>query len=221
MLIEAIIRRFDQYRTGATPPSVRQTYLESLAVGQVEPPDFEMTRAGLRFDIGFLAVTGIAPVQAIPTTAAQWLIYNPGPKAIAFSEIGVVLVSGTAGAGIVVLGAIVGTGVRPATPPIAHSANIFTASRSTGGSQPTKNSAVIVAASQTLAASPPRGWRVLAESVSAATAILSVAAINRNLGGGLICPAGEGLALAVTSPTGTSPLYAPHAVWCELDTDLE
>lgn len=222
MLSEIIYRRFTQLKSLAKGmDGIRGTGMESVAVGQVEPTGFERTRAGLCFDIGFLAVTGIAPVQAIPTTAAQWLIYNPTQKAMAFDEIGMVLVSGTAGAGILVLGALVGQGTLPATLPTGNSANIFPATRSDGAGAPTKSSGAIIVASQTLANSPNRGWRVLAKSDTTNTAILSVAAINAELNGELIIRPGQGLALCTLSPAGTTPLYAPHGVWTELDTDIE
>ena len=219
-LIEGLIERFTQRRSAAGTGAVRLTGLASLAQADVEPQRFEMTRAGLRFDIAFGAVTGIAPVQTIPTTAAQWFIYNPSTdKSLVVEEVGAVLVSGTAGAGILVLGALTGPGTNPATLPTANSAAIGAKSRSSGGSNPAKSSAAIVVASQTLANNPT--WRCLAMNDNANTAILSVAAINDRVSGALIVPPGHGLALVVTSPAGTTPLYAPHLVWCEMTTDIE
>lgn len=222
MLIEGIFRRFTQLKAGQAQINPRITALESLALAQVEPARFETTRAGLRFDIGFLAVTGIAPVQATPTTAAQWLLYNASKtKVVVVEEIGAVLVSGTAGAGALVLGALCGPGVLPTTVPTANAAAIFTCPRHDGGVTVGKASGLVVVSGQTLAASPTRGWRALAFALTANTAILSAAAIATGLDGSLVIPPGQGLALCVTSPAGTTPLWAPHCVYTEFDTDLE
>ena len=82
------------------------TGLQSQVVAQREAARADLTRGGRRFAVGFLStVTGIAPVQTISTIAAQWLLYNPATatKSIFIDELGIVLVSGTAGAGIVLL----------------------------------------------------------------------------------------------------------------------
>lgn len=222
MLAELVYRKLGALKSLAKgSDALRGTTQDALAVCQTEAPGFELTRAGTKFDIGFLGVTGIAPVQAIPTTACQWLLYNPTQKMMAFDEIGMVLVSGTAGAGILVLGALVGQGTLPATLPTGNTANLFPASRSDGAGAPSKSSGIIIINSQTLANSPTKGWRVLAKSDTTNTAILSVAAINAELNGELIVRPGQGLALCTLSPAGTTPLYAPHAVWSELDGDLE
>lgn len=223
-MLDFIIRRFTTSRDDAR--DLRGTVLQSLAVAQVEAPDMERTRAGVTFDIGFASgVTGIAPVQAIPTTAAQWLLFLPAdttPSAVFIDEIGVVLVSGTAGAGIVLYGALVGAGSLPSTLPAQHAANVFTRPRADGKAQPQANSSLVVASGQTLAAAPPRGWAMLAKSGdSGATAILSTAVLNAELNGGICIRPGQGLALWVGSPAGTTPLFVPHCVYTEIQTDLE
>jgi len=220
MIAEFILNRFMPNQSGQFP--LRGTkQAGSLAVVNVEQEGLEMSRAGRRFHIGILSgVTGIAPVQAIPTTAAQWLIYNTdSAKSLVFDAIGALLASGTAGAGIVVLGAIVAPGTLPTTLPAANAANILP-SASNNGTQKSPSVAVIASA-QTLAAAPKGGWVGLAESVSAATAILSVACMNRDLRGKLIVPPLCGLALVVTSPTGTTPLYTPAGSWTEIELDNE
>ena len=204
---------------GQAELDLRATFTGSLAVDQAAPSEFELTRAGRRYSLGFLAVTGIAPVQAIPTTAAQWFFYNAhASRSCAIGEIGAVLVSGTAAAGILVLAGLTGPGSNPATIPTA-STTVF------GGQQnralATARGSLIVAASQTLAAAPPNGWVTMAKSDSAATGILSVAAINYNVSGRMIIPPGGGLAINVTSGVGTTPLFAPHLTWSELDVQLD
>src|SRR5271169_4039214 len=102
MEVMSKIRRFAIGKAGLSPIVIRATGTESLAVAQVESDGQEMTRAGRRFWLGrSAAVTGIAPVQTQATTAAQWAIWNnDSSKSYVFDHIGTVLVSGTAGAGI-------------------------------------------------------------------------------------------------------------------------
>src|SRR5437867_598944 len=101
MIIEGFARRFLALRSGKNQIEARFTHQESIAVGQVEPANFEMSRAGRRFWLGTSAgATGIGPVQAIPTTTAQWVIWNGDPSAAYFlEEIGMNLTSGTPGLG--------------------------------------------------------------------------------------------------------------------------
>lgn len=218
------IQRFQEFANAGAQQLIRATTIQSLAVGQVEAPGADMTRSGRRFEVGFLStVTGIAPVQTIPTTAAQWLLYNPATnaKTVFIDEIGTVLVSGTAGAGIVLLGGLVAGGTLPSSVPTSNATGIKTRPRNDGSVTTTRNSQLVIASSQTLAAAPTNGWTALAASDVANTAILSVVAINREVNGEIAIRPGQGLALVVTSPTGTSPLYVPHVVYSEYAADIE
>src|SRR4029077_6794095 len=99
MIFEGIYRRFQELRVAKGQIDARFTFTESLAVDQVGLPKQEMTRAGRRFYIGYnAAVTCLAPVQALPTTAAQWVIWNADSNAsYFFEELGAALLSGTPG----------------------------------------------------------------------------------------------------------------------------
>src|SRR5256885_8761286 len=108
MIFEGTYRRFIGLRNGKAQLDARITHQESLAVGQVEPANFEMTRAGRRFLLGIsAAITGIAPVQAIPTTAPQWVFWNADSVATYFlEEILMILTAGTPGLGGSLLGCL-------------------------------------------------------------------------------------------------------------------
>ncbi len=223
MLIEAIVSKLQTALGNAAAVALRLTANQSLAVAQVEPDGHELTRASRRFLMGPQSgVTGIAPVQALPTTAAQWLLYNPASntKTLFVEHIGILLVSGTAGAGIVLLAApcqqIGGVNTLPATLPTASAAGLATANANALSSF---GSALIVVSGQTLASAPK--WAPIAKSDSANTAVLSVGAENRDLRGRIAIPPGCGLALAVLSPAGTTPLYAPYGVHYEIESTLE
>ena len=211
----AKIRRFVISKAGLSPIVIRATGTESLAVAQVESDGQEMTRAGRRFFLGRSAsVTGIGPVQAQATTAAQWSIWNAdSSRSYVFDHLGVVLVSGTAGAGIFVDAAIY-------TSPVvngASAAGMTVASASNGG----PSSRAIITSAATIATPAAPVWYTVAKSDSANTAVLSVSAINYDLRGRLIVPPGQGLGIVVYSPAGSTPLFAPTACWSEVELDLE
>lgn len=183
-------------------------------VSQTESQGLEMSRAGRRFYIGqSAALTGIAPVQAMPTTAAQWVIWNTSlTKSMVFDSVGTYTTAGTAGAGSVLVGAII---TLPATTTTKSGITIASSSGSTQTSVALVNSGVTV----TSPAAP--AWRFLARALTADTAALNVTAVEPYVDGKIIVPPLRGLALSVIAPTGTSPLYAPTAEWVEIELDLE
>ncbi len=186
----------------------------ALRVSQTEPAGLELSRAGLRFAIGqSAAITGIAPVQDVPTTAAQWTIWNASTtKSLVFEQLGAYLEGGVAGAGTKV---VVAHFAAPAS--IATRTGLTLVSMSNSSS--TSSAFVNVSVSVTSPAAP--GWFFIASDDSANTAIVNVAAMNNHVDGKIVVPPLRGLALAVLSPTGTSPLFVPMAQWLEIELDLE
>jgi hypothetical protein len=183
-------------------------------VSQTEPEGLELSRAGRRFAFGHsAAITGIAPVQAMPTTAAQWVIWNTSlTKSLVFEMAGAYLVSGVAGIQSTVVGALI---ALPATTTTKAGITIASMSKSTASTVALINSGVTV----TSPAAPP--WFIIARDETPCTVVLNVMAFNDNLKGTLIVPPLCGLGLAVIAPSGTSPLYAPMAQWTEVELDLE
>lgn len=219
MDMQAWYRRFTALRMGTAPNNVRQTHQESLAVAQVEPPNFEMTRAARRFYLGnSAAATGIAPVQAIPTTAAQWVIWNPDTiMTYFFEEILMVLASGTPGLGGSMWGALI------SSPALTGSSNT---GLTTFGASSSGASKAIVKSSVTIATPAAPAWYLLADNEKNITAAAySTGYTNsfgrRDLAGALAIQPSQGLALAVVAPSGTTPLYIPQARWIEQETDME
>lgn len=186
----------------------------SVRVSQTEPEGLELSRAGRRFTIGqSAALTGIAPVQAVPTTAAQWVIWNASlTKSLVFEMVGMYCTAGTAGVGSTVMGAIVTLPANSAT-----KSGITVASMS--GSTATTNALINSGVTVTSPAAP--AWFMIARDNSPDTVLLNVLAFNDNLKGTLVIPPLRGLALSVVAPTGTTPLYAPMAQWTEVELDLE
>lgn len=219
MLIEGIVSRFQQKLGNLATAALRLTPgTGSLAVALAEGEGDEVSRAGTRFHLHSSAATGIAPVQALPTTAAQWLFYNPAssPVNVFFDLIGVWLVSGTAGAGATVLAAVCKAANVPATRPAASSAGIVLTNANPVSP---KSSQLIVVASQTLQGAP--GFKPLAWMNPAGTILGQTQMESADLKGRFMLAPDTGLALAVISPTGTTPLFAPYGIYREYAGDVE
>lgn len=221
MIFEGTYRRFTGLLGGKAALDARFTHQESLAMAQVEPENFEMTRAGRRFVLGIsAAVTGIAPGQAIPTTAPQWTLWNPDSKISCWlEELLMVLVSGTPGLG----GSLWVTDPFTAPATAAGQAAGFTAKSVSNGARASK---LLVKSGVTITAPAAPTWFQLDESRDGVTAAaFSTGYANgfgrRDLKGALCIPPLSGIGLAVIAPAGTSPLYAPLVRWVEQETDME
>ncbi len=220
-ILQAKFRRFTQLR-GQAPIDVRATSLESIAVAQVEGARDEACRAGIRFKFSSTLATGQAPVQTLPTTVAQFLIYNPGSNLVTafLDEIGMVMISGTTGgAGGVVLACSVPAGNIPATlPTLLASATVRNANPSSS-----RTSQLVIASNQTLATtSYTNNWWPLCNQLRTDTLTgqwqIGISGLD-----GIICIApGTGLALNLVSPVGTgSPTFAVYGTHREYAADME
>ena len=218
MIFEGVVRRFVGLKNGKAPIDIRITHQESVAVAQVEPPGFEMTRAGRRFHLGYngTAPTGIAPVQAFPTTAAQWVLWNPDlAKTYHVESVGAIVLSGTTGLGGQILAAVfqspAQTGAQVAGLGVMSASNSNTTSRA------------IIKASVTITTPAVPVWAPVAEQVGAAAVVGPASCImNRATGKTLLAiPPGFGLGLAILAPAGVTPLYLPIVEWIEQEADME
>lgn len=220
MIFEGTYRRFTALKGGKAALDARFTHQESLAIGQVEPASFEMTRAGRRFSIAYngTAPTGIAPVQAMPTTAAQWAIWNGenvGGKSYIFTTLGAMLFSGTKGLGGQLLASIFALPVQTG---LAQQTGVAIASHSGSAI----GSKAVIKSGITITNPAVPLWFPVAEDILAvATVGPGDALLNRNIEGRVILPPQTGLGLVVLAPAGTTPLYLPVAEWVELESDLE
>lgn len=209
-LLEGVIQRFTRKQGGDSP--LRLTEFQSLAVAQVEPPGFELARAGRMFwGGGQQGATGRAPVTAVPTTGAAFLLWNGEPdggRAIVPVNITLTQVSGTAAIGGAILAALTTTKVAAPTAATGY------ASASASGRGSTK---AVWADNQTLGATPT--WVALVGHGNPATT--TEGGITVQLPGGIVVPPGFGLALNHISGTGTTPLLTAFAVWAEIDAYLE
>lgn len=212
-VVELVQRRAPSF--GSHPLSL--TEWVSARMTQAEMEYHEETRQGLtKFFAPKNGVTGIAPVQAIPTTAAQWVLWNKDPyNTICLDELGVYLVSGTAGAGVVLLATPFQTPDQTATSMNAGM-GVWSGNGDAGGAPGAATStSLIIAASVTLTQPAAPYWYPIADNSANATAVGEGICANRLLKGKLMLPPKCGLALAVVSPTGTTPLFAPFGKFTE------
>jgi hypothetical protein len=218
------VRRWS--RTAGDDRQIRMTNFESQAVAQVEPPGVECTRAACRFLLGnSAAVTGIANVTALPTTAAQWALFNgeaAGGKTYYLEELGMFLTSGTPGVSGMLLACIY-SAPTIATGSFRAGCSIGPAGGVSGPTGSALNSRAIVAVSQTITNPAAPNWFPVATNPSPNVTAFAAQVFleHRNIQGRIAIPPQHALGLAVVGPAGTTPLYAPFAQWVELATDNE
>ena len=223
MLIEGLAQRFIQRSAGLS--ALILSSLGSLRMAQTEGEGDEMTRAGLRIHMSATGATGVAPVQAIPSTAAQWMIYNPiGNTTTAFLDVlGMIDLSGTMGSGLCVYACICPPAFMPSTVPTISAANVKLMNANPVSQ---KQSNLIVVSAQTLQNAAVGNWFPIGVGL-AKDGVVAVPPVGfgvtqqMDIRGKICIPPLCGLALAVLAPTGTSPTYAPVISWHEYLADLE
>jgi hypothetical protein len=217
MLIELVIDRIRK-SANVNKAQARGTLLGSLAIAQVEPPLAEIARSGRMFHGGTqIIANGIAPVAAIPTTAATLALCNTdaaGGRSLIVDHLAVFLGSGTPAAGMTLLGAVAPVTALPAA----------NAAQPTGyGVAPSRGmtsaSKAVWATALTLTGTPV--WSPILSTLQAAAANVGQGDNVAELRGSIIVPPGYVLALAILSGAGTTPLYGIGARWGEMELDLE
>lgn len=214
MILEGVIKRFQRVSTGGVQP-LRLTELGNQAVDKVLPDYAQLAKSRRIFCATTGAGTAIAPVTAMPTTAATWALYNgedAGGKSYALLSAFCYSVSGTLGLGMSLLGTVAlaaVTGTKPTA--YASSANTsFTGSKAT--------SQAIFAQAITMIGTP--AWAVLA-SRDQVSAISVGSGLTADVKGMMVIPPGFVGALTVLAPVGTTALFGVGYVWAEVELDLE
>lgn len=214
MILEGVIRKVSQALAGTR--QLRLTHHESVAIAQYEPEAFEASRAGLRFWGGAgTGATGRAPTATMPTTAAQWMLWNGEPgggAAYAIEMVSIFQLSGTAAIGGVILAGL--TKIAIAQPTAAT--GYFTGNMSASS----KGSKAQWADAQTLTAAQQCVWVAIAANGNPATTT-NGGQTQADLNGAVVVPPGYALCLHYLSGAGTTPLFLASAAWCEIPTALE
>jgi hypothetical protein len=211
------------YEVGTTALTTKQTgdvigrvsQIGARSVSITEPEGMDLTREGRRFMLGTkAAITGIAPVQTVQTTACQWGITNPATNTTTafFDTIGVWQTAGTGAAtGYIVLVTIFAT---PAQTSFTTGLGIMNCN----GSTRTSN----LVAKDTITITSPTApvWVPIAiQQSSVANTIVGLAIANYEIRGRISIPPGFSLGINVSGAAGTSPLYAPIASWVEVESN--
>lgn len=214
--MKAELRRFAKNALGGVGRVLRMTGIESLAMAQVEPAGFELSRAGRRFIGGTqIIANGIAPVAAIPTTTATLALYNaeePGGKSLAIEQLGFFLGSGTPAAGATLLACVSPRKIVTAPTGMTTGYGVQSASGQ-GASKALWATAVAI---PTTAA-----WFQVASTQQLAAANVGQGDSVSLLDGMLVVPPGFALGLAILSGAGTTPLYGVSCVHSEIEAELE
>lgn len=179
-------------------------------------PDYtQMAKQRRIFGASTGAGTAIAPVTAIPTTAAAWALFNPeepGGPSYAILQVGCYSVSGTLGLGMSLLGTVAQapvTGTKPAAYASSVMANLT-------GSK--KLPAAILAQAVTLV--DTAAWVVLA-SRDQVSAVSVGSGLVADVKGMLIVPPQHVAGFTILAPVGTTALFGVSIVAAELDLDIE
>lgn len=216
MILSGILGRFSRQGNNAAGAPIRLTGIQSLSIAQTEAPYLEMARAGRRMHGGTqILANGIAPVQAIPTTAATLALYNNDTNnnglSLVVDWLNVFLGSGTSAAGLSVFAAI----AKPTTAPTVNATGYGTSPMS-GTSRGPK---ALWATGLTLPAGV--NWSALVSTLNSASANVGQGDNFIDLGGRLIVPPGYALAIGLLAGAGTTPLFGVSAQWAEVELDLE
>lgn len=153
--------------------------------------------------------TAIAPDTAVPTTAAQWFLFNDEPdggKDLYINTIFSWIVSGTAGLGVGLLACV--TLKRQAAGPADYASSIKTSLN--GGPF---NSKAIFDQATTITGGTPAWILVAARDQVAAVSV--GAGLVADVKGMFKVPPGHGLGINVLSPVGTTALYGTGVTWAE------
>lgn len=215
MIFSGIISRLFKQPSNLDGAPVRLSNYASVSAAMVEPFYLELTRQAKRFHGGLqILANAIAPVQAIPTTAATLALYNNDTRgnglAISLDWINTYLASGTPAAGKTIFVAV----ARPTTVPTVGATGYGVGSLNASS----QGSMAIFAANLTF----PTGtqWTALDSDFQPAAANVGQGDNPIDLAGRIVVPPGLALGIAIFSGVGTAPLYGVSLQWSELELDL-
>src|SRR3990167_9231879 len=210
-----VTRNPTRVSVGTNDTELSFTPMGALMVANYEPPKMLRAIHGDRF----AAVVGNgatfkAPVTAIPTTTATWMLFNNESatsgtgKTYFVDKVSAFLASGTAASGITLLGCVT---LASQTAPSAYASTVVSALDGTNGTSTNG----ILANAHTITGTQP-AWHVLAgiDNVAAATIGMSVTA---DLDGGYLIPPQYGMGITVLSGVGTTALYGVSVIWDEIN----
>lgn len=201
----------------ATQTQLSQTWTGGLKTAQTTPEHWQLSQAGRIYTAQFGVVTNaVASVTDIPTTGAHFALYNGnatgiGGTSLAILGWGVASASGTIGIGAFVVGGV--TGAAQGSAVTTTAGNII---KSTSGSSRT----TAATADSTLTLTNQPAWAILGNVNTVSGVAIGYGANNYSMNGMFIVPPTFVFALAVVSPTGTSPTFLASITYAEIEAQL-
>lgn len=183
--------------------------LGGLIMAQGGPPYAWLARNNRIFGATFGTGTAIAPVSAVPTTAAAWDVYNGEPdggRDLYILLVSAHSVSGTLGLGMSLLGCV--SLVRQTTVPTDYASSIKTSM--CGGPFDSK---AIFDQDQTITGGTPAWINLAARDQVSAVSVGS--GVNARVDGFMKVPPGHIAGFTVLAPAGTAALFGVSVVWAE------
>lgn len=210
MNLEATVRHISQRLGLNTERTLSADEHGGLLVSHSGLKYGHLSRSGRVFGATFGTGTAIAPVQAVPTTAAAWDLYNGEPdggRDLYIIQAAAHSVSGTLGLGMALLGCV--SLARQTTVPTDYTNSIKTSLA--GGPFDSK---AIFDQDQTITGGTP-AWITLAarDQVSAVSVGSGLVA---PVDGFMRVPPGHIAGFTVLAPAGTTALFGVSVVWAEL-----
>lgn len=200
-------------QTGTVAASFTQE--KAMRVSNSEDFGMDQCRNGSLFYLGVngggAGITGIAPLQVIPSNVAMWGLSNVSTTSVIWVvELGVVLESGTAGT----------TGncvyfCHFTAPAQAGFETGLAVSNANGGTTTTTTLACQESVTITTPASSATWFPIAQTDSAAAAAVASLSIVNRNIGGRIAIQPGKSIGLHVSGAAGSSPLFVPYMCWFE------
>ena len=182
----------------------------ALLVSQLGLKYGALARNNRIFGATFGTGTAIAPVQAVPTTAAAWSVYNGEPdggRDLYIIQAAAHSVSGTLGLGLALLGCV--SLARQTTVPTDYASSIK--SSLCGGAFDSK---ALFDQDHTITGGTP-AWMTLAAR-SQVSAVEVGSGLVAPVDGFMKVPPGHIAGFTVLAPVGTTALFGVSAIWAEL-----
>lgn len=209
MDIKAVVRGITTRLGTGAERSLSADELGALLVSQGGLKYAWLARNSRIFGATFGTGTAIAPATAVPTTAADWDLYNGEPdggRDLYIIQVAAHSVSGTLGLGMALLGTV--SLQRQTTVPTDYASSIKTSLN--GGPFDSK---AIFDQAHTITGGTP-AWQTLAarDQVSAISVGSGLVAV---VDGFMRVPPGHIAGFSVLAPVGTTALFGVSVIWAE------
>ena len=209
MFLEGTVRALAARLANNTERSVTLDELGALLVSQGGPKYGYLARNNRIYGATFGTGTALAPIQAVPTTAVDWDLYNgeaDGGRDLYVIQVALHSVSGTAGLGLSLVGCV--SLARQTTVPTDYSGSIKTSL--CGGPFDSK---AIFDATHTLTGGTP-AWQTLA-SRDQVSAVSVGSGLVAPVDGFMKVPPGHIAGFSALAPVGTTALFGLSVIWAE------